>query len=271
MSSSDLARRWFGRPRAVIGMVHLLPLPGSPRAVEMAAVREAALADAFALMAGGVDALMIENFRDTPFYKDTVPAVTLAAMAVVVDEIRRRTAPAPVGVNVLRNDGRSALALAAATGASFIRVNVLSGAMLTDQGVVEGRAAELMRDRAALGLADRVAILADVLVKHAAPLAAVRVEQVVEDTVERAMADAVIVSGTGTGAPTPPGLIEVAAASARGRPVLVGSGVTEETVAQTLQLADAVIVGTALKRGGRADGPVDEGLVRAFMSAARRE
>jgi membrane complex biogenesis BtpA family protein len=258
----------FGRHRAIIGMVHLLPLPGAPSAAAMERVREHALADARALLAGGVDAILVENFGDAPFYKDDVPAVTVAAMAVVVDEVRRRCRPLPVGVNVLRNDARSALAIAAATGASFIRVNVLTGAMLTDQGIVEGRAAEVARLRRELGLEGSVAILADVLVKHAAPLAPMTLAQVVADTVERGGADAIVVSGAATGAATPMALIEGAKAHAGACPVIVGSGVGIGNVASILRIADAAIVGTSLKREGRVHGAVDEARVRELVHAS---
>lgn len=265
----NVIERLFGRRGAIIGMVHLKALPGAPGARSMDEVRELALADARALVAGGVDGLMIENFGDIPFYKDTVPPVTIAAMAVVVSEIQHRLSPVPVGVNVLRNDALAALGVAAASGASFIRVNVLTGAMVTDQGIVEGQAAELLRARQALGLEGSVAILADVLVKHAAPLAPVSMHRAVLDTLERGRADAVIVSGASTGSAPPMEALQQAWEAAKGRPVVVGSGVSAETVQSVLRLADAVIVGTSLKVDGRLHAPVDELRVRALVREAR--
>src|SRR6266508_488411 len=134
--------------RALFGMVHLRALPGAPLfGGSMDAVIEAALADGRALAAGGADGLVIENFGDRPFVKNRVPPETIASMARVVSEIAREVR-LPFGVNVLRNDAQAALAIAAATGAAFIRVNVHAGAVVADQGVIEGEAAETMRRRA---------------------------------------------------------------------------------------------------------------------------
>src|SRR5438552_13240457 len=118
----------FARP--LIGMVHLLPLPGSPRwNGSMAEVIDAALADARALADGGIDALIVENWGDAPFPPGRVEAAPVAALGVVAREIRRAHPASVLGINVLRNDGRSALAVAAAAGADFIRVNVHAGAV----------------------------------------------------------------------------------------------------------------------------------------------
>lgn len=245
-------------------MIHLPPLPGAPRwGGSMAAVRDSATADARALQEGGVDALLVENYGDSPFHKtvgpETVAALTAAVLAV------RDVADLPVGVNVLRNDAAAALAVAAATGARFIRVNVHTGGMYTDQGWIEGHAAETvrLRDR----IAPDVAILADVLVKHATPPAGLTLEAAVRDAAERGQADAVIVSGPATGAATSGRDVGTAVATTD-VPVLVGSGVTAATIAATLDMAAGVIVGSALMRDGRAGGPVDEDRVRRLVEAA---
>ncbi|MBO9352165.1 MAG: BtpA/SgcQ family protein, partial [Thermomicrobium sp.] len=137
-------------PFLLVGVVHLLPLPGSPRATrDVARIRERARRDAEAYREGGAHALIVENFGDAPFRKDGVEPHVIALMALVVEEIRESTG-LPVGVNVLRNDARAALGIAVATGASFIRVNVHVGAMVTDQGIIEGRADETLRYRALL-------------------------------------------------------------------------------------------------------------------------
>ena len=190
----------FGAEKYAIGMVHLLPLPGSPRwAGEMDQVLERAVCDAQALARGGMDGLIVENFGDAPFCKDRVEPHTVSAMTLAVAAVRDAV-QIPVGVNVLRNDSRSAMAIAAVTGASFIRVNVHTGAMVTDQGIVEGRAHDTLRYRRELG-AD-VKLLADVLVKHATPLGALSIERAARDAAYRGLADAVIVTGVGTGQPT---------------------------------------------------------------------
>jgi membrane complex biogenesis BtpA family protein len=119
--------------RTVIGMVHLPALPGSPRwDGSMARVVESALADARALVEGGADALLVENFGDAPFTSGRVEPATVAAMSVVAAEVRKAFPRAPLGVNVLKNDARAALAVAVAVGAEFIRVNVHAGAVLAD-------------------------------------------------------------------------------------------------------------------------------------------
>ena len=260
---------WPETAKPVIGMLHLTPLPGSPRYSSgggIGAVREAVLRDADALAAGGVHGLMLENFGDVPFYPGRVPAHTVAAMTAIAAAVRERFGDLPLGINVLRNDGRSALAIAAAVGAQFVRVNVLCGARVADQGILEGIAHDLLRDRVALG-AQHVRVFADVDVKHSAPLAAVSIESEVEDTLKRGLADALVVSGTGTGKATDPEHVRrVKAAGGGAAGVFVGSGADERTIAAYLPHADWFIVGSAFKRDGDARQPVDGDRVRRLMS-----
>jgi hypothetical protein len=259
----------------LIGVVHLAPLPGAAfapaRATNaMRAALDEALADLAALQDGGMDAVIVENFGDTPFHGAAVPPATVAALAAIAHELRR-AARVPLGVNVLRNDARAAIAIAAACGLDFIRVNVHSGAMVTDQGLLEGRAAETLAERRRLG-AEAVAILADVLVKHAAPLAGTRAEllpQVAEDTFRRGGADALIVSGAGTGKAAALDDVAVVRCAVPEAPVLVGSGVTVETVRATLAAGHGAIVGTWVKQEGRVERPVDVERVRRLVAAAR--
>ena len=165
---------WNQRP-LLLGMVHLQPLPGSPRhRPERGRQRPGwlaeAIADARALSRAGFDGVIVENFGDTPFYPRRVPPVTIAGMAVAAAAVRSELPrDLLVGINVLRNDAVAALGIAAAVGADLVRVNVLSGAMVTDQGIVQGDAAELIRMRR--DLAPGVRVFADVRVKHARPLA----------------------------------------------------------------------------------------------------
>jgi hypothetical protein len=153
--------------RAVFGMIHLGPLPGAPLFTSLDEVIAAALADARAIRDGGCDGFAIENYGDRPFTRGRVEAETVAAMTRVIAEVVREVR-LPFGVNVLRNDALSALAIAAATGAAFIHVNVHTGAAVTDQGIIEGGAYATLRKRAAL--APKVLIFADYLVKHATPM-----------------------------------------------------------------------------------------------------
>lgn len=251
----------------MIGVVHLLPLPGSPRyGGRMAPVVARAVADARAYRKGGADALVVENYGDAPFLKDDLPAETVAALACCAAAVRD-AALLPLGVNALRNDARAALGVAAAVGAAFARVNVHAGLVATDQGLVEGRAAETLRVRRMLDA--EVAIAADVHVKHGRPLFAASIADAARDLVLRAGADAIIVSGASTGAPTDVQDLEAVRAAVPDAFLLAGSGVTAATVARILKVADAVIVGTALKRGGRTEAPVDPARVRRFTRAAR--
>ncbi|MCS7032915.1 MAG: BtpA/SgcQ family protein [Phycisphaerae bacterium] len=251
----------------VIGMIHLRPLPGSPRYQgNPGSVVEAALRDAQALADGGVDGLMIENFGDIPFFPDRVPAVTVAHLAATALAVRQRV-PLPMGVNCLRNDGRAALAVAHAVGAEFIRVNVLCGARLTDQGLLSGIAHDLLRDRAGLG--SNIGVFADVDVKHSAPLAIRPLEDEVDDILHRGMADALIVSGTATGKSADPTKVALVKQRAREAPVLVGSGVTVENVDQIRDICDGVIVGTHFKKDGLVEAEVETQRVRAFLSRVR--
>jgi len=259
----------FDMDTPLVGMVHLPPLPGSPRFEgDRDAIRERLRRDASALEAGGVDGIMLENFGDAPFYPDRVPRHVVADIAALAATLRDHVS-IQFGVNILRNDVRSALAVAAATGGTFVRVNVHTGARLTDQGVVEGMAHETLRLRERLD-AD-VAILADLDVKHSAPLAERPLAEELGDLVDRGGADAVVVSGAGTGASVDTEFLDrvVACRDARGldAPVFLGSGVTPETAPDLLSVADGAIVGTALKHDGETTNPVDEAAVKRVVEA----
>jgi len=257
----------LGASKALIGMVHLLPLPGSPRwGGSMEEVIERALEDARVLRSAGMDALLVENHGDVPFSRERVDAATVAAMARVIAELRRAVA-LPVGVNVLKNDAQSALAVAVATGARFIRVNVHTGAVVADQGIIQSEAAATLRYRRLLG-AD-VKLFADVQARHGAPLAPVEIEQEARDCAARGLADALVVSGKATGEATPLEDVKRVRSAVREVPLLVGSGVTPDSVAELLSVANGAIVGTFLKRDGRLGNPVDPERVKRLVEAAR--
>lgn len=252
--------------RKVIAVVHLPPLPGSPRfRPPFAAVLDRVRAEARRLSDAGADALLVENFGDVPFEKGAVAPHTVAAMTAAVLAARESTS-LPIGVNVLRNDAAAAIGIAAVTGAAFVRVNVHVGVRVTDQGVIEGAADRSLRLRAAL--AADVAILADVDVKHSGPLSPRPVAEEAEEAVGRGLADAVIVTGSRTGGPVD--LATIAALRARVTvPIVAGSGVQPTTIAATLAVADAVIVGSALREGGVAGAPLDGGRVDELFRAVR--
>ncbi len=268
---------WSARP--LVGMVHLGPLPGSARydasQTPLDAVIARAEADARALADNGASAIMVENFFDAPFAKDNVPPHTVAALTRAVLAVRAVVGDdLPVGVNCLRNDAQSALAIAHITGARFVRVNVYVGAAVTDQGIIEGAARTATLYRRELG-AD-VAIWADIFVKHAAQLgdpAQTTLEDAARDAALRGLADALIISGTATGAPTSPADVARVRAALPEIPILIGSGFNAQT-AQTLleNGATGAIVGASLKYdAANIASPVDPTRVRTLRAAMKAD
>lgn len=251
--------------KLLIGVVHLRPLPGAPRfARNLRELIDFAVADARAYERGGAHAVFIENFGDVPFTKTSVAPETIAAMTAA-GCAARAAVKLPIGFNVLRNDAEAALALCAACGGSFIRVNVHTGAMLTDQGLIEGDAYHTLRYRERI--APGAEILADVHVKHAVPLGDWTIADSAHDTVARGLADALIVSGVGTGQAADIADVERVRKACPKAKLLLGSGVDAANVKSYLRFADGVIVGSSLKRDGRLANPVDPKRVAALLRA----
>ncbi|MBD2138903.1 BtpA/SgcQ family protein [Anabaena sp. FACHB-1237] len=258
----------FKTKTPIIGVVHLLPLPTSARwGGSLKAVIDRAEQEATALASGGVNGIIIENFFDAPFPKNQVDPAVVSAMTVIVQRIQNLVS-IPIGLNVLRNDGRSAIAIASCVQAQFVRINVLTGVMATDQGIIEGEAHELLRYRRELG--SDVKILADVLVKHALPLSSPNIIVSIQDTIERGLADAVILSGWATGSPPNQEDLELAANAAGSTPVFIGSGANWENIGTLLSAADGVIVSSSLKRHGQIHQPIDPIRVSQFVEAVHR-
>ena len=254
-------------PQLLIGVVHLAPLPGSPRWTgKLDSVLRRAVKDARAYEHGGAHALFIENFGDVPFTKGAVGPETVAAMAAAGRAVAGAV-KIPLGFNVLRNDARAALALCAACGGSFIRVNVHTGAMLTDQGLIEGNAFETLRYRQQICPAAQ--IFADVHVKHAVALGQWEIGRSARDALERGLADALIISGAGTGFAADSADLERVRAACPGAKIFVGSGANRENISSYRPLADGFIVGTSLKRGGRIGNPVDPQRVAEMIRAMK--
>lgn len=251
----------FGAGKPLIAVLHLQPLPGSPLYDgSMKGVYEQALGELEIFKRCAVQGVIVENFRDTPFYPGRVPAETIASMATVAREVVR-AAGVPVGINVLRSDAEAAVAIATAAGAEFVRVNVHMNAVVSEQGIIQGVSHLSVRLRAALK--SQVLIFADVGVKHAAPLADRGLRSETEDLAERGLADAVIVSGERTGAETRVEDVDVVRA-ATSLPVLIGSGVTLENVQHVYSKVDGLIVGTYFKKDGVGDNFVEEARVQRF-------
>lgn len=270
MDRSQTIAQLFGAPRALIGVVHVGALPGTPRSAEsIDAIAARAVAEARLYREAGFGGLIVENMHDRPYLAGVVGPEIVAAMTAVAREVRREC-PLPIGIQVLAAANREALAVALASGAAFVRVEGFVFAHVADEGPIEAQAGELMRYRKAIG-AEHVRVFADVKKKHSAH--AITADVDLAETARAAeffLADGVVVTGVATGRETDP--FEVAAvAAAVGVPVLVGSGVTADNLAK-FAAADALIVGSSVKHGGVWSGaldPVAAGAVaRAFATQA---
>jgi membrane complex biogenesis BtpA family protein len=251
--------------KTLLGMIHMPALPSAPRSsLTLEELVQFAVSEAAKLEAAGLDGAIVENVGDAPFFRGPVPPATVAAMAIVVREVKRTTR-LRIGVNMLRNDCCAALEVAHVAGADFIRCNVVVGAYVTDQGIIQGCAAELARLRHSLR-AD-VLLLGDVHVKHAAPLYDVPIEDAASDLAERGGVDAVIVSGARS--PDPPSFERFASVKgAVDLPVLIGSGIGLVNAREFYTRADGVILGEVdFKVGGIWGGPSD---ADAYAEAVKR-
>ena len=229
----------------VYGVVHLKSLPGSPsNRLSIDEIIDSAQEDVNSLVYGGVDGIIIENFGDTPFVKDDISKRTLASFTTVVENLSIER-DIKVGINVLRNDGIAALAIAEATKSQFVRINVLNNTMFTDQGVIEGDAHGVNQFKSNLN--SYVEIYADVFVKHAVPPPGSKIENHAEELIHRAGADVVIVTGDGTGHEINiEDLQKVRKIVPTGK-LAIGSGVTSTNVDADEDVADILIVGTSYK------------------------
>ncbi len=258
------AAQLFDHLKPIIGVVHLPPLIGSPQSTQsLREIRARALSDAESLIDNGIDGVIIENYGDVPFYPDSVEPHTVAALTLIANEIREHYPKIPIGLNLLRNDAKSAMAIATIADANFIRVNVHTGAMLTDQGVIQGKAHETLRYRSTLK--SSVKIFADIAVKHAVPLAPIDLLTSAKDTYHRGLADALIVTGSATGKSTDIDQLKSVKSAVPEATVFVGSGVTSYNLDEVLHCADGVIVGTSIKRDGVTTNAVDGARVRALI------
>ncbi len=255
-------------PFALMAAIHLPPLPGSPgfdgdaKAVFARAVREAAQ-----LAEWGFQGVIVENFGDAPFLPGAVGPEVVAAMAVCVQRVRDACPKLSIGVNVLRCDPLAAMAIATCAGADFIRVNVHCGTRLTDQGLIQGRAHETLRRRREW-CAEKIAILADIRVKHSRPLAPSPLEDEVAELQDRALADGILVTGPRTGAPPTPEQLARVRGLAR-VPLYLASGLNPENAVLT-RLVDGAIVSSTLREKGRAGAPLERQRADALLEAVKK-
>jgi membrane complex biogenesis BtpA family protein len=266
MDSRELTRLLFGESRVLIGMLHLGPLPGSPRHVagSFDATIERAVAEARLYREAGFHGLLLENMHDRPYLKGTVGPETVAAMVAAGREVRRSVA-LPLGVQVLAGANREALAVAAACGAAFVRVEGFVFAHVADEGLIEAAAGPLLRYRRGLG-AEQIRIFADIKKKHASHALTADLDiAATAEAAEFSLADGLIVTGSATGRPAAPSEVAQVADAVR-VPVFIGSGVAPDNLAQYPQ-ADGFIVGSWVKEEGYWAHPVDPQRVRQIVAA----
>jgi uncharacterized protein len=259
------------RPKhpCLIGVVHLQALPGAPvGASSLQEVIERALKDAQTLVAGGADGLIVENYGDAPFAASEVDLPTVAMMTRIATEISTLAKPQWLGINVLRNDATAALSVALASHAHFIRVNVHTGVMATDQGIITGEARATLQLKKRFELSTKIA--ADVHVKHASPLTSMSIGQTAKDTYYRGKADALIVTGKGTGAGVDLQDLQEVQSAVPEAPIWIGSGIHPDNLSAYLGLFDTAIVGTCLHRNGQISEPVELRRVEEMAKLFRR-
>jgi membrane complex biogenesis BtpA family protein len=270
-ASSNPLRQLFSVNKPIIGMVHVKPLPGSPRAkaVDLEAVYDAAVEEALRLVKGGVDGLLLENAGDIPFLKpEDIGYETVGAMSVVGDRIRKATR-VPLGFNIVANAARASLACARSSNADFVRVNQWANAYVANEGIIEGAAPRALRYRSAIG-GDNILVFADVHVKHGSH-AIVGDRDLSEQTrdVEFFGADVLIATGNRTGHAAEVEEIEGIRKGAT-RPILVGSGITPDTAETLLTAADGAIVGSWFKDTNNMWGVVVPDKVSRLMEKVQR-
>lgn len=247
----------------IIGVVHLKALPGSPLyANNIEQIYQNAIEDAKALENGGVDSIIFENFGDTPFVKDSISKLTISHFVSIVNDVKRNI-DITVGINVLRNDGEAAISIASATGSSFVRINILSGTMYTDQGIIEGKAHEILKLKKSIE--NEIEVYADVFVKHAVPPSGYTIENQTEELLYRAGADKIIITGDGTGKEIDYSqLIKLREIVPKGK-LVIGSGVNEQNIREYKGIADILIIGTNFKINQDVNKSVDEESVKKIV------
>jgi len=255
----------FGTSIPVVGVIHLQPLPGAPRYVDMPVkeIARIAVEEARFMADNGINGLIIENFRDMMFKRKVGPE-TVAPMTYAASEVANAVR-IPIGMCVLQCDPIAAISICKTIGGKFIRAPYYTETYIVDAGTMESTAADALRFRNEIGARD-VKIFADVHIKHGYSLSRRPIQESAEDTVERGLADAIIVTGKKTGGKTNPEDVVAVRTALPDVPLFVGSGVDAENVREYFPAhADAIIVGTSLKKDGKTEEPVDPKRVRDLM------
>jgi membrane complex biogenesis BtpA family protein len=259
----------FKTTKPIIGVIHVGALPGTPAsALTVEALTELAVREAALYRDGGVDGLMVENMHDVPYLRGSVGPEVVAAMSIVARAVKLEAA-LPVGVQILAGANLESVSVAHAAGLDYVRVEAYAFAHVADEGLIQSSAAELLRFRRKIG-AEGVRVWADVKKKHSAHAITADVSRGETcEAVEFMRGDAVIVSGSATGAP--PRAADVKEAQSHCRiPVLLGSGVTPENVAEFYDDADGFIIGTYFKEHGLWSNTVEPARVERMVEAVRR-
>lgn len=261
--------RIFGTKKPIIGMVHLPPLPGSPRhdGMSMKEITDFAVSEANLLVKAGVNGAIVENFGDVMFYK-RVPAETIAAMTYVATILSREVPKLPLGLCVLQSDAISGMAIASTIGGKFIRVPYYTETYVVDAGLMDSVAAEVLRYRKFLN-AD-VKIFADVHIKHGYPLSQRPIGESAADAEHRGLADAILVTGIATGAETKVDDVKEVKQAVHSTPVFVASGVDDKNLPAYKDYADGAILGTHIKKNDDTESPIDPAKLRKFMDVAHK-
>lgn len=250
-------------------MVHVRALPGTPRSRDgIRTIVERAVSEAKQLADGGADAILLENMHDLPYLNRRVGPEIVASMTAVACAVRQAVA-VPLGVQVLAGANRAAISVAHAAGLQFIRAEGFVFSQVADEGLMsEADAGPLLRFRRTIG-AEHVAIIADVKKKHSSH--AITADINLAESARAAVfagADGVVVTGTATGQPTRPEDV-VAVSESIDEPIFVGSGVTPEQVPALAQHADALIVGSYLKKDGNWESELDPARLASLVNAIR--
>lgn len=261
-------REYLGvNKRFVIGMVHCLPLPGTPKYDgNLKKIYRQAVQDAQTLERCGVDAIIVENMGDDPFGV-AMDMMQRAALTVAAQKVRAAV-KIPVGVDAAFCDWEASLSIAYAAGCKFVRIPVFVDTVEFYGGIIKPCARECMQFRKKEGL-ENIMVLADIQVKHTNMLLP---HVSIESSAVNAAAcgaDAIIVTGSAIGQETPIEMIRRVKKVVK-IPVIAGSGVNAENIDEQLHIADGAIIGSSLKEGGVLSNPISERLTREVISCLRK-
>ncbi|MHA1991523.1 MAG: BtpA/SgcQ family protein [Candidatus Hodarchaeales archaeon] len=253
--------------RTVWGMLHLPALPGSSNnKLSIKEITKFVLSDAQILYDTGIRNMVIENLGDAPYYKYNEKHHISSFMTKIGIEIIQKFPEVSLGINVLRNDAYSSLAIGKAleSNCKFIRINVLTGAYITDQGIIEGEAAKISDYRRKIHATD-IQIWSDVRVKHASPIVIRPLEDEIKENLERAGASKIILSGSMTGKKVDMAVLEEVNQIISVDKIVIGSGITPENFSDYKSLASNFIVGSSLKKDNIISNPIDKDKVNQLL------